>query len=63
MISKYVTVIVTQGNYGQEWEDEAWTLDTKEAKATLRDYLGNSQHASRNIRRRVLREDYDKGAF
>lgn len=61
--SKYVTVTVTQGDYGQGWEDEACALDRKEAKATLRDYRWNSPYPSRNIRRRVLREDYDKSTF
>lgn len=61
--SKYVAVIVTQGNYGYGWEDECSTLDPQEAREDLRAYRVNSPYPSRNIRRRVLREKYEKGEF
>jgi len=62
-ITKFVTVFVTQGHYGTGWDDECSTTDRKEARQTLKEYQENSRWPSRNIRRRVLRTDYEAGNF
>jgi len=67
--TKYVNVLVLQGNYGygDGWEDEGAYLATsegrKEARADRKAYRENSPGAVRIINRRVLRADYESGNF
>ncbi len=67
--TKYVNVLVLQGNYsnGYGWEDEAsYSADLegwKEAREDRKAYRENSPGAARIIKRRVLRADYESGNF
>jgi hypothetical protein len=63
--TKYVTIHVVQGRYPgpHGWEDECCSTDWREALADWRSYRENSPYPSRLIRRRVLREKYEKGEF
>lgn len=62
-ITKNLNVFITQGNYGQGWEDEGATLDRKQAREELKLYQQNSQYPARIIKRRVPRDKYEKGEF
>ena len=63
-ITKYVSVYMVQGNYGQGWEDLTAHDTYKEAKAEKIDYDKNERnYPHRVITRRVLRNDYEKGNY
>lgn len=68
-LTKYVNVLVLQGNYGSGygWEDEASYLADregwKEAREDRKAYRENSPGMVRIIKRRVLRANYENGNF
>lgn len=61
--TKYVTVYILQGNYGDGWTDLTGGTDRKEIRADLKDYDANESYPHRIIRRRILRTNFEAGNF
>jgi hypothetical protein len=62
-LTKYVTVYILQGNYGEGWTDLTGGADRKEVRADRKDYDANEPYPHRIIRRRILRTEFEAGNF
>lgn len=61
--TKYVNVLIVQGNYGCGWEDLGAHDTWKEAREEKKTYNENECYSHRIISRRVLRTNYETGNF